>query len=60
MKYAVISKFFDNGKVTVSGIIEVEDDVKDCEKVTSTYDYYFNVFDTREAARDYIEDCKNA
>lgn len=49
MKYATITKFFDNGSVT-STIIETEDNAKSYCKYKLLYDLYFDVHETKEEA----------
>lgn len=60
MKYAVTSKFYDNGHVSTSGVLTVPDDTQDFERVTATCDVYFNVFATKQEALEYIKECANA
>lgn len=59
MKYYVISKFFDNGKITTVILLESEyAGQTNCE--TKTYDQYVDVFETFEAAEAFCKEALNA
>jgi len=52
MKWAVISKYYNNGKVSAN-IIQVEDNAESNEKSNDYYDEYIDIFDTLKEADAY-------
>lgn len=49
MKWACISRFYDNGRTTIS-TTEVKDDFKEYQKEGKSFDEYCDIFDTMEEA----------
>jgi len=59
MKYAVKTRFTDNGKVS-SVVFGCDDDLQPSSKCGAAYDEYIDVFDTKEQAEQFKEEAYNA
>jgi hypothetical protein len=57
MKYYVVSKFFDNGKVQAEILLESEktEDIK--SEMKENYDQYVDTFDSYEEAEKFKKEC---
>jgi hypothetical protein len=58
MKYAVISQFYDSGKVAFSKIQEVPDYVQDSVEEGRSCTTYTDVFNTKKEAQEFIDENK--
>jgi len=59
MKYAVEQKYFDNGRV-VAKVLKCDDYEESFSEERTTYDYYFEVFNTLEDAEEVYHECLEA
>lgn len=59
MKYAVEQKFYDNGHVAAR-VLKANDNEESFQEERKSCDYYFDVFDTREEAEEYYQECLEA
>lgn len=59
MKYAVISKYFDSGKV-VAEIRPAQPGEKESSNELSSHDEYVDLFDSKKAAEVFAAGCKKA
>jgi hypothetical protein len=51
MKYAVLTKFYNDGRVSKGGPVPVPDGTKPSNRETPAYDVYVDIFDTLQEAR---------
>lgn len=59
MKYYVMSKFYDSGKVVVKIINEQDAASFDkTNKTTKNYDEYWDLFDNKKSAEEFIKEYK--
>ena len=58
MKYAVKTKFFDNGRVSAT-VFSCDENMKANSKSYPSYDEYIDIFDTREEAENWKQDAYN-
>ena len=60
MKYAVETKVYDSGRVEMSGPIEVRINCMSISECRANYDYYYDVFDSKKEALDFIDENKES
>jgi len=57
MKYAVLQNYFGNGKV--SAVMKlVPDDTTETQETRKGYDFYRDVFNNEDEAREFLKNCK--
>lgn len=59
MKYAVLQRYYDNGRMEAS-IQEVSDSAEAYNKEFPTFDEWLDVFSSKQEAMQCLNDCKDA